>query len=118
MRATFRRLSIALVFAASPALAASDGSTMSRYMGEISCGSWPKDEVYGQIDKAVRLNWILGSLSRASFAHKIDLLETVDQASVSAWVDNYCRAHPLETQIDAAWALERELAQRAAEVHR
>lgn len=38
-----------------------------------------------------------------------DLLEGVDSSAVLAWMDNYCRAHPLETIVVGATALRREL---------
>lgn len=80
-----------------------------KYMGEMSCGAWPKLSPYTDIQKAAVLNWVLGYLSRASWADNHDLLSNVDQPSVSAWLDNYCAANPLEAVTSAVHALEQQL---------
>jgi hypothetical protein len=85
-----------------------------RHMGEFGCGSWPSAESFERLPKAALLNWILGYLSRAAFADHADLLATVDQSSASAWMDNYCQAHPLDTVAQGAYALEQDLRSRAA----
>jgi hypothetical protein len=81
-------------------------------MGEISCGAWPKNTAHTNLEKAVTLNWVLGFLSRAGWQDGRDLLAQVDQASIAAWMDNYCAAHPLDTVIQGSWVLERELTAR------
>jgi hypothetical protein len=110
---------LALALSAVAALAcgqatAQPAPVMFRYMGPISCGSWPKDEPHTRPGKALMLNYVLGYLSRASVAHKRDLLAHVDPASVSAWMDNYCQTHPLDTILRGADVLEEELFVRAA----
>jgi hypothetical protein len=82
-------------------------------MGQIGCGDWPKYLHSDDLAKAALLNWVLGYLSRASLSESADLLENVDQASVSAWLDNYCSVHPLDTLVQGAWALEKELVVRS-----
>jgi hypothetical protein len=85
-----------------------------RYMGEASCGAWPKQVEFEDIKKVVPLNWVLGFLSKASVDRGVDLMANVDVASVSAWMDNYCATHPLDSILTGAFELERELATRAA----
>lgn len=76
--------------------------------GLVGCGDWLQDGSY------LRLAWILGYLSRATFDHSGDMLYSVSSNSVKAWTDNYCRANPLNDLSDAAISLELELAARAA----
>ena len=85
-----------------------------KYMGEMSCGYWVgiRGQEVGSIPKAVTVNWILGYLTAVSIATNRNLLESVDQASVAAWMDNYCLAHPLENIPNATRALAAELRAR------
>jgi hypothetical protein len=83
-----------------------------KWLGPMSCGSWPKTEAYNSGDKAIALNWALGFLSGRAATSRIDLLANVDQASVSAWFDLYCTNQPLDTIPVAIYVLEAELASR------
>ncbi len=96
---------------AGPAAAQSNPVHM-KWMGNLSCGAWPKYAAHDDLRKAVLLNWALGFLSRGAIANNADLLAEVDQASVSAWLDAYCAAHPLDKITTAASELEAELLQR------
>lgn len=81
-------------------------------MGEISCGSWPAGKQLTDIEKAAKLNWILGFLSGKAFESDTDLLAVVDVASISLWMDNYCRQNPLDSIVSGSFELERELRMR------
>jgi hypothetical protein len=83
-------------------------------MGEMSCGAWPKAAKFDDPEKASVLNWVLGFMSRASGDRGLDLMANVDVPSISAWMDNYCAAHPLDTKITGSYVLERELVARTA----
>jgi hypothetical protein len=83
------------------------------YMGEISCGSWPEAEAIGHPRKASALNLVLGLLFGRASQSDFDTLQSVDVASVAAWMDNYCEANPLDTIIRGAYVLEAELRARA-----
>lgn len=51
--------------------------------------------------------WVLGFLSGVGYAANqdgIDPLNGVDDQGVWAWVDNYCRNHPLNLVVTAAAA--------------
>ena len=78
----------------------------------MSCGSWRFNGKAGDPMVAIQLNWILGFLSGRASSTQVDLLANVDGPSVKLWVDNYCRANPLDDLVKASYSLERELASR------
>ena len=80
----------------------------AKWMGEASCAAWPQKEAFDDFDKALLLNWVLGWLSRSG-KDGADVLATVDQPTVSSWLDRYCAAHPDDSLISAAAVLETEL---------
>lgn len=84
----------------------------SKWMGNISCGSWPRNEPIGTDNKSLRLNFILGFLSGRASATGIDIMADTDIESISAWLDNYCAANPLASLMEAAKPLEKELIAR------
>lgn len=100
-----------MLFGAGGALAADRGVNV-KYMGETSCGAWRHDLRHDDIRKAAVLNWVLGFLSGRAMDSGRDVLAMTDQASISAWLDNYCRANPLESVVTASFELERELDRR------
>jgi hypothetical protein len=63
--------------------------------------------------------WVMGYLTGVNTAstHRGDpdfLLRTnIDGPAAWAWIDNYCRANPLDNLFNASQALELELKQRA-----
>ena len=61
-----------------------------------------------QMQHYVLGSWVLGWVSAAGYygAH----LRHTDADAISAWVDNYCRANPLNQIKDAADSLVDELA--------
>jgi hypothetical protein len=73
--------------------------------GTASCATWtahrsPKGDFQ---DEA----WILGFLSGVGYmgSHEtVDPLHGVDAEAVVAWVDRYCRTHPLEMVVGAGSA--------------
>jgi len=105
----------ALMIAFGLALAAANAHAApshAKWMGEATCSAWPAEQAYDDFDKALLLNWVLGWLSRSS-KDGADVLARVDQASISSWVDKYCKANPNDTLISAAAKLEHALADDA-----
>jgi hypothetical protein len=51
----------------------------------------------GQLDLA----WVLGFLSGIGSTGIGDPLRQMDADGVAAWIDNYCRAHPIKAIADA-----------------
>src|ERR1043166_5110403 len=66
--------------------------------GVDSCGTWTAD----RRTRALWIQdgqWVPGFLSGVAYAanaQNYDPLESVDAQDVWAWLDNYCRTHPLE----------------------
>ena len=84
-----------------------------RYMGENSCGAWlATDRDYRSLNRAAALNWVLGHVSGVSQVAGQDLLAGADQASIAAWLDQYCAANPLDGLPRAATVLVNELSAR------
>jgi hypothetical protein len=75
-------------------------------LGNASCGKWI--EVRCDRRDLAFEQWVLGFLSGAAWKGPQDPLHEVGTAAVDAWMDNYCRAHPLEAIVDAAEAFVHE----------
>jgi hypothetical protein len=54
-----------------------------------------------------------GFLARASSKSEGDLLFGLDQKGVAAWLDQYCKAQPLDDMMTASDALVKELEARS-----
>jgi hypothetical protein len=78
------------------------------YMGHNSCGEWLEERAIGHGNQAYE-GWILGFLTGANAFSDEDFLEQTDSHSVWAWVDNYCRAQPLDSLAQAVIKLRHEL---------
>ena len=79
--------------------------------GVRSCGAWTADRRYpDSIAALMDEQWILGFLTGSGDATPgdADPLHGVDAEAVWAWVDNYCRANPLDKIIRAGEAFFRE----------
>lgn len=109
------------VLAALMSCSVAAGNDVSIYgEGNVLCGKWTSDRkgsavsvegVLAQQDLA----WVLGWLSAegedmASNQAKVKLRET-DSNAVAHWLDDFCRAHPLDHLYDAAIALDYALAE-------
>jgi hypothetical protein len=87
-------------------VAAQEGKVRILGSGSASCGVWTAarhDKHAGGFEQ-----WVLGyasgvgSGSHASGRQDVNPLLGVDAQGVLAWIDNYCRDHPLEMVVDAA----------------
>jgi hypothetical protein len=76
--------------------------------GTLSCGTWLANR--GIVNAHLgQLDWVLGFVSAAGGYNVLGALRKTDSDAVSAWVDNYCREHPLNDLADAAGHLVVEL---------
>jgi hypothetical protein len=75
--------------------------------GASSCGKWLAAD---QEDHYFYLQWVLGYVSAAGHYDVKGNLRDTDAEAMSAWIDSYCRQHPLELIATAADVLVRELA--------
>jgi hypothetical protein len=99
---------VAVILFAGTAGAADNGNYTAMGWGNGSCGSWTAARRTPQGMQA-RGNgeWVLGFLSGAGamgLSQGYDPLHGTDPEGVLAWVDNYCRDHPLESIAEAASA--------------
>jgi hypothetical protein len=78
------------------------GSASLMGAGLAPCGKWTEERRHSPAHEYI--NWIFGFLSGVGYAgpSEVDPLRGVDSPGLKAWVDNYCRAHPLERIVDAA----------------
>jgi len=81
--------------------------------GVASCGKWLADRsdwlANRSIQHGVDLSWVLGWLSAAGYYDVRGDLRDTDADAVTAWVDKYCREHPLNEIDEAASSLVVEL---------
>jgi hypothetical protein len=73
--------------------------------GNLSCGRWLTDRRSDQATSLSDISWVLGWLSAAGYYDARGALRDTDANAVDAWVDKYCREHPLNDIQDAAVSL-------------
>ncbi len=78
--------------------------------GAPDCGKLVSD------NNTNRKAWMLGYLSGLNVAHEIEGLKPKDPLNnlssaeqAFLWVENYCKANPLKSGLDAGWELLKEL---------
>jgi hypothetical protein len=93
------------------------GGTTYFGAGVNSCGSWTEEWARDSQRLELWKAWVLGFVSGANiYAEHGDFLRgPVDAPAIYAWINNYCRAHPLESLRDAAIELVGELLRRAGQ---
>ncbi|MEJ8825624.1 hypothetical protein WKW80_26955 [Variovorax humicola] len=79
-------------------------------MGFSSCGQWVKQRAVeqGTRERFVTLTmemWLIGYLSGLSVGTDIEVLRGRESQSLLLWVDNYCKANPLDDTSIAGHAL-------------
>src|SRR4051812_14663298 len=89
----------------------SDVTEAEAYMligpGLSSCGTWTTyrrayqpggSATSGHAQALENMQWVLGFLSGIGFVgeHDDDPLKGIDGEGVWAWIDNYCREHPID----------------------
>ena len=101
-------LTIALVSTLLPSLSASAGYTVNGH-GTKSCGVWIEARKHEDdtIDAVIFSVWVSGFVSGVGYAN-INLKDS-DPDGRANWIDNYCKAHPLDDVSNAAQALVNEL---------
>ena len=87
-------------------------------IGNRSCGSWIQARRQNPEQAHLLESWVGGYLSGANSiiapATKRDVLSGgIDAEGLWAWIDNYCRAHPLDSVSEAADQLAADLVRRA-----
>lgn len=78
-------------------------------LGLKTCGTWISRRQTGDYYDMVQ--WMLGYISAAGYYGSFKLKESEANA-FSVWIDNYCRANPLEKFIVGVRVLVKELTQK------
>jgi hypothetical protein len=82
-------------------------------LGVPSCGAWVEGrQNHGQLKEVAVRIWLAGYLTGVADSREVDILRDTDSDSIAAWMDNYCRASPLDDLIDGGRELREELIQR------
>jgi hypothetical protein len=76
--------------------------------GSDSCGTWTANRTPSGIAASPHEQWVVGYLSGVAGWSALDPLKGLDGDAVLAWMDNYCRAHPLVMISNAVDAFVRE----------
>ena len=97
-----------------PALEPRDRHFSAYAFDDNSCGAWTAARSSGGA-ASTREAWVLGFLSgynRFSMQSDGAVADAAGIEGVKAWIDNYCRANPLDSLTRATFALIRELESR------
>jgi len=84
-----------------------------KIFGVVDCGQWVNDRV--PAEKEFNKGWLLGYLSGLNLGNpgsKDQLLKVNSADQIFLWMDNYCRANPLQKVRLGADALFEELERR------
>jgi hypothetical protein len=107
----------AILIVISIVLMANQASAKKYYLGAggVSCGAWLETRKNGDDVETFQLQaWVQGFVSGVNATSQNDFLAAPDAEAIFAWLDNYCRQHPLEKVIEASHLLILELKMRAA----
>lgn len=102
---------VAISLSAAPAAEESQQATIFG-LGNNSCGKWTSAKLEGGWPRIAHHAWLSGFLSGINVQRRnsySDLTDGRDMDGMSAWVDNYCAKHPLDTVAQAGDALIVEL---------
>lgn len=84
----------------------------------FSCGAWLEARKTPNGEAIQQEAWVTGYVSASNAfsvaAKQTDFLVGLDTPALFAWLDNYCRQHPLERLIAASDALIVDLTKKAA----
>ena len=108
------KTSVRVIAAAAICLAAQSSFSQTA-IGQPDCGRWLND---GLSEKAQYKAWLMGYLTGVNMSHfairKADLLSALSSAEqVFAWMDNYCKANPLNKIGHGGFDLMMELIERS-----
>ncbi len=110
-----RRSAWAALFCLSPALAgvrAEENYDLFKY-GSLSCDEWLR---HSDLTAGETPHWFADDLAQLyqSGGYRIDILSQLKPDRITAWLTDYCRAHPLDGFAAAGAVLTNDLAERAA----
>ena len=82
--------------------------------GTYSCGEWISDHQRQNADALADDAWVAGYLSAFNVYYDNDPTALNDYGGRTAWMNDYCRSHPLDQIIDATNKLILELKRQQA----
>lgn len=106
---------LALQTSLPPPLEPRDREFTAYAFDDNSCGAWTSARSRGGADSQSWESWAMGFLSgynRFSIQSNGDVAFGAGIDGMKAWIDNYCRANPLDPVVKALTALIRELESR------
>ncbi|MFC1776761.1 hypothetical protein ACFL3I_05380 [Pseudomonadota bacterium] len=85
-----------------------------RGAGGKSCGKYVSEKQEGSVLHSISLNWVLGFITGVNVTQEVagrraNLGASFDTESIELWLENYCRANPLEDLVTATIDLSLEL---------
>lgn len=109
---TRRILLLLLPLACLPAPALGADSVDAVVRGAPSCGEWVAQRKKADALALANANWVTGYLSGLGVGSGKNVFAGRDNAAVLAWMDHYCREHPLKDAAAGGQALMAEPAGR------
>ena len=93
------------------ALGAGTNAFAVTIVGGAPCGTWMLDRANKNDDWPAQsnMNWLVGYLSGLSMGFNLEALAGAKNESLALWMDNYCKANPLNFVADGALKLFLEL---------
>ena len=85
----------AIVLSAAPLVAYGQSGISVWGAGGLTCGEWLEATKH-EWPREQYTDWILGFLTSFNYYNPSRQVNPPDRASVSAWVDKYCRDNPFE----------------------
>jgi hypothetical protein len=103
-------LASALIFGTTvPSFAADPkGSFHILGAGNSSCGLWTSSRKANDAQEYILTGWVQGYITAINFSSAFDtgdITKSTDMSGVTAYIDNYCSANPLNTVSQAALSL-------------
>jgi len=102
-------ISIVVMFATFASTSA--GGEELPVFGTLSCGEWVQRAGY-PTGKITNEYWLAGFMSGQAVASKKNVLKDTDIASMTLWIDQYCKNDPLSNTVTAGKNLFLELLKR------
>ena len=95
-----------LLFVLTARLAAQEQAVLGQ--GNVSCSSWLENHRSDDVQGSARTAWILGyvtAFNQYGPKPERDVSEGKNTEEMTAWIDNYCRQHPVDNVYRASAAL-------------
>lgn len=108
MRQIFSTVVFAILFTC--ASLAQAAATVN-FVGVRSCGEWFSNKS-SELLKSNQESWLLGYLSGLASVTRKDFITGTDNSTLFQWVDDFCRAKPIEDIDSAANEIARKLINR------